>query len=222
MSDNNDTNLLPLDPNNAWGLNIVNAQYAKEASQINQSLQTLMNQLANSVAFSAEALYKAANAILLGSVYEALGDVAGAGSALYVSRDTQVLEKKYQEVENESKNITKKLQDPKLTDVEKKKLDAQQGQNKSKLEKARQDLENGRTKANIKMNVLVNMGSGLKAIPKGMQDSLQQKDKANSDSYSAVKDQTSATYQTQESVLKGFLDVNYFAGVVTISGIQLR
>ncbi len=226
MADNNDTKLLALDPDNAWGLNMVNAQYAKEASVINQSLQNLMDQLAQSVAFGAKALYGVGTAILLSSVCEAASNVMGSGSALYAGRESGVVEKDSQteldSLKKESDKIAEQLKNPDLKPIEKNDLLTKKDGIKSKQDRLYNKIQSSHTKAQAKMNALQMMATGLGAFPKGIQDSLQQKGQANKGCYDAVERQAGSAYDTQKSILKGFLDIDYFAGLVTISNIQLK
>jgi len=83
-------------------------------------------------------------------------------------------------------------------------------------------VSSAQTKANIKMQVYQGAGKGLTAIPKGLQESMQQKGQAEKSIMDAESQQSGASYDSVKSTLRGFLDVDYFAGLVTVANIQLR
>jgi hypothetical protein len=226
MSEGKETKLLELDPNNAWGLNMVNCQYAKESSEINKSLQVLMDQLSDSVAEGAKALYGVGGAILLSSVCEAATNVGGSVSALYAGRESGLVEKeqseKIQKLDEKLVDVNEQLKKPGLAQPKKEELLNKKDELKSQKDKAQNKIQNSYTKTQSKMNAYQMMAQGLGSIPKGIQDSLQQKGNADKSSFDAVEKQASAAYDTQKSILRGFIDIDYFAGLTTIANVQLR
>jgi len=226
MSDNNtNTVLLKMDPNNAWGLNIVNSQYAEEVKNINKSLQSLMAQYSNSISWGAKALYSVGGAMFLGSICEAAANIGGAGSALYAGRESGAIEKECTpEIEKLDSQIKQKDEEinKASTPKEQKELESARDLLRSQKDRFTNKIQAGYARTNTKMSTLQMMSQGLGAIPKGMQESLQQKGQADKGAFDAVSHQTGAAYDTSKSTLRGFLDVDYFAGLITLANIQFR
>lgn len=226
---NNSSNqavLLDIDMSNAWGLNMVNAVYSQEAKNINDMLNTLMNTLSSCTKFGADALYGVANSILIGSVCEAAMQFGAGGGAVYASRRMNAIQKEKEpeltKLNDEEKRINEELKDTTISKEKISENNARKEQIKTEKEKIQNKINSANQKAPLEMQAYQAIAQGAGSIPKGYYDSLQQKGQADKGCYDAVERQASSGYDTARSILKGFLDPNYFAGLVTIANIQLR
>lgn len=110
----------------------------------------------------------------------------------------------------------------KLDVHDKDRLMRQKDEIKANIDRINNKLSGLYTRANMKMQALQSLANGIGAIPQKTQDSLQQQGQAKKAIYDAIERQAQSAYESAKAVLKGFIDIDYFAGLITLGSIQLR
>jgi hypothetical protein len=189
-------------------------------------MDSLMEQLTSAVGLGAEALFSVGGSVLSEAICEAATDIAAGGSGLYADYEATSVEKeesdKIKNCDEDLKDNDEKLKDPNIVQKDKEELMTE----KKKIEENKKDserkIQNAHRRSTIKSQGYQLMSQGLGAIPKGIMKAKQQSGQADKTVTDSISSQTASSYETARATLRGFLDVDYLAGLVTLGNIQLR
>ncbi|MFA6118446.1 MAG: hypothetical protein WCT85_03055 [Parachlamydiales bacterium] len=221
-------------------LNIASSYYIEVNKKTNVMLDLLRKEQSNSINEMIKASFGIAHAICLQAAFEAGMQTCiaiSSGNALYgINKTEKEINPQIKSLDDSTKNIDKRLRNEysdaertKLPNDKKTEFDTQKQQladikksHERAIEKHRGELNSVQAKAQQKATVGAALAQGLASIPKGLQDAYQKRADAVKSVNEQTQQQFASSYDKSLQTLRGFLDINYLAGVVALSSIQLR
>lgn len=222
---NTKESLIPFDPKNSWALNMVSANYAKVCSNINNTLQNLINELNASVGSAAKALYEQAAATFKAGICEAVGNMMAGASTVYagfeannVSKKLDTSDQELTQKETEANNNLKKTTD------ESRKTELQKSLNNYAAQKKKNSelKQHTQHQAQMKQWAYQNIVKAPQELQKGYYDSIKVKEQGIQGIMQAINDNVKGTHDQVLSTLRAFLEPRYLAGIVTLANIMIR
>ncbi len=219
---------------------IANTFYVKVKEDINNSVDKLRQAQTMAMNTALDFSYKIARTVLMQSLIEAslnLGSAVGSYSALSSASSEQSTFNKLQTKESPNleklktreTDLNKELDKVGTTKARKTEIKGElkdikndRGTINSKLKKLQKKADQKMQKANTIANTMSTASQGLNAVPKAMSDSTNTIGQAVKSVMDQLQSMLSSSYDKLMQTLKGFLDINYLAGLVALGSMQLR